>query len=108
MKPRSTASAASNTICTAAWPASELIHFWGRRDRADHPELEQSMGVFGRQLGILLFELGALVVGRDAARKPAIEHRVDGFPIETGDLAGHQDAVAAQALHQRADDLDTG
>ena len=42
-----------------------------------------------------------------AARKAAFEHGGGGFPAELRCLARHQQAVLAQALHQRADDFDS-
>ena len=41
-----------------------------------------------------------------ARGEAAVEHGGDGFPIQSGDAAGDQHAVVAQALHHRADHVD--
>ena len=41
-----------------------------------------------------------------AGGEAAVEHGGDRFPVQSGDAAGDQHAVVAQALHHRADHLD--
>ena len=73
---------------------------------ADLPEFHQAAGAFERQLGVLLFRLRQFVAAHGAGGEAAVEDGGDGFPVQSGDAAGDQHAVVAQALHDRADHLD--
>ena len=58
------------------------------------------------QLAVLLFRLRQFMAAHAPRSEAALEHGGDRFPVQSGDAAGDQHAVVAQALHDRADHLD--